>query len=187
MCSSKTPRDALEEFYNKVVLPSVLYGQILWSSGGKTYLNSMEKLHARAARVVYRLPWDTDGHKSLNTAGWPTLDTLYKRKLLILTHRAQHDDNTPKSIKDMFTKKKSTHSLRRAQTLEIPRPKTEFGRNSIKYRAVTIWNSLPNEHRILNNTENFKRKIKLIKTLHDFTFKKEACIITRKHSDFMYF
>ena len=38
------PRDALEEFYNKVVLPSVLYGQILWSSGGKTYLNSMEKL-----------------------------------------------------------------------------------------------------------------------------------------------
>ena len=71
--------------------------------------------------------------------------------------------------------------------LEIPRPKTEFGRNSIKYRAVTIWNSLPNEHRIINNTENFKRKIKLIKTLHDFTFKKEACIITRKHSDFMYF
>ena len=62
---------------------------------------------------------------------------------------------------------------------------SEFGRNSIKYRAV--WNSLPNEHRILSNTENFKRKIKLIKTLHDFTFKKEACIITRKHSDFMYF
>ena len=182
------PRDALEEFYNKVILPSVLYGQILWSSGGKTHLDSMEKLHARAARIVHSLPWDMDAHKSLNTAEWPTLDTLYKRKLLILTYRAQHDDNTPKSIKDMFTKKKSIYELRRAQTLDIPRPETEFGRSTIKYRAVTIWNSLPNEHRILNNNiDNFKNQIKLVEALHNFSFEKEACIITRKYSDFKYF
>ena len=112
----------------------------------------MERLHERAARVVHRHPWDTEAYKVVTTADWPTLDTLYKRKLLTLAHRAEHDKNIPQSIKDMFTKKKPTYSLRRAQTLEIPRPKTEFGRNTITYRAVTIWNSLPNEYRILNNT-----------------------------------
>ena len=138
------PRGALEEFYTKVVLPSVLYGQIPWSSSGRTHLDCMERLHERAARVVHRQPWDAEAYKVLTTAGWPTLDTLYKRKLLTLAHRAQHDKNIPQGIKDMSTKKKPTYSLRRAQTLEIP-------------RAVTIWNSPPNEYRILNNTDNFKR------------------------------
>ena len=98
----------------------------------------MDRLHERAAGVVHHQPWDTEAYKVLTTAGWPTLDTLYKRKLLTLAHRAEHDKNIPQSIKDMFTKKKLTNSLRRAQTLEIPGPKPEFGRNTITYRAVTI-------------------------------------------------
>ena len=98
----------------------------------------MERLRERAAGAVHHQPWDTEAYKVLTTAGWPTLDTLYKRKLLTLAHRAEHDKNIPQSIKDMFTKKKLTYSLRRAQTLEIPGPKPKFGRNTITYRAVTI-------------------------------------------------
>ena len=63
------PQDALEEFYTKVILPSVLYGQILWSSCDKTHLDIIERMHARAARVVYRQSWDTETSKALTTAG----------------------------------------------------------------------------------------------------------------------
>ena len=99
------PQDALEEFYTKVILPSVLYGQILWSSCDKTHLDIIERMHARAARVVYRQSWDTETSKALTTAGWQTLDAIYKRKLLLLVHRAEHDQNAPVS---MFTRRKKT-------------------------------------------------------------------------------
>ena len=93
---------------------------------------------------------------------------IYKRKLLLLVHRAEHDQNAPVSIKDMFTRRKNTYSLRSALALEIPRPKTEFDRGSIKYRATIIWNSLPNEYKILKDSNNFKKCIKALGTLNDF-------------------
>ena len=79
------PRDALVEFYTKVILPSVLYGQILWSSCDKKHLDKIERLHARAARVIYRQPWDTETSKALNTAGWQTLNAVYKRKTALIS------------------------------------------------------------------------------------------------------
>ena len=49
--------------------------------------------------------------KALTTAGWQTLDATYKRKLLLLVHRAEHVQNAPVSIKGMFTRRKTpTHS-----------------------------------------------------------------------------
>ena len=53
------PQKQLEDFYTKVILPSVTYGLTVWGSCNKTHLNNLEKLHARAGRIVYGLPWDT--------------------------------------------------------------------------------------------------------------------------------
>lgn len=39
----------------------------------------------------------------------------------------------------------------------------------------------------LNNIDNFKRRIKSLKTLQDFTFDKEACLTSSKDSEFTYF
>ena len=50
------PQKQLEDFYTKVILPSVTYGLTVWGSCNKTHLNNLEKLHARAGRIVYGLP-----------------------------------------------------------------------------------------------------------------------------------
>ena len=51
------PRKQLEDFYTKVIPPSVTYGLIVWGSCHKTHLNNLEKLYARADKIVYGLPW----------------------------------------------------------------------------------------------------------------------------------
>ena len=55
------------------------------------------------------------------------------------------------------------------------------------WKKTTIWNSLPGSYKISNSIDNFKRRIKASKTLKDFTFNKEACLITSKDSQFTYF
>ena len=44
------PQKQLEDFYTKVILPSVTYGLTVWGSCNKTHLNNLDKLHARAER-----------------------------------------------------------------------------------------------------------------------------------------
>ena len=61
------PQNQLEDFYTKVILPSVTYGLTVWGSCNKTHLDNLEKLHARAGRIVYGLPWDTGAEDVLGT------------------------------------------------------------------------------------------------------------------------
>ena len=51
-------RKQLEDFYAKVILPSVTYGLVVWGSCYKTHFSNLEKLRARAGRIVYGLSWD---------------------------------------------------------------------------------------------------------------------------------
>ena len=63
------PTKQQEEFYFKVILPSVLYGLTVWGSCNKTCINQLGKLHARAGRIIYRLPWDMNAENVLEKAG----------------------------------------------------------------------------------------------------------------------
>ena len=75
------PQKQLEDFYTKVILPSVTYGLTVWGSCNKTHLNNLEKRHARAGRIVYRLPWDTSAEDVLMRTEWDSLETMYKLRL----------------------------------------------------------------------------------------------------------
>ena len=75
------PQKQWEDFYTKVILPSVTYGRTVWGSCNKTHLNNLEKLHARAGRIVYELPWDTSAEDVLMRTRWDSLETMYKLRL----------------------------------------------------------------------------------------------------------
>ena len=75
------PQKQLEDFYTKVILPSVTYGLTVWGSCNKTHLNNLEKLLARAGRIVYGLPWDTSAEDVLMRTGWDSLERMYKLRL----------------------------------------------------------------------------------------------------------
>ena len=75
------PQKQLEDFYTKVILPSVTYGLTVWGSCNKTHQNNLEKLHARAGWTVYGLPWDTSAEDVLMRTGWDSLETIYKLRL----------------------------------------------------------------------------------------------------------
>ena len=53
------PRKMSQDFYSRVIFPSVNYGLILWGACcNSDTLDFLEKLHCRAARIIFNLPKD---------------------------------------------------------------------------------------------------------------------------------
>ena len=48
------PTSILETFYYKIMIPSVLYGIVIWGSGSK--FKDLEIIHIRAATLIHKLP-----------------------------------------------------------------------------------------------------------------------------------
>ena len=66
------PKDVLINFYFKVILPSVTYGLVLWGSCFIADLfYSLERLHCRAARIIFNLSKDMRSLDVLKTV--PTI------------------------------------------------------------------------------------------------------------------
>ena len=86
------PRNVRQDLYFKVILPSVTYGLILWGSCCNSDLfQSLERLHCRAARLIFHLPKDMASADVLQRAQWQTLSIYYKLAIFIGLHKAFHD------------------------------------------------------------------------------------------------
>ena len=71
--SSFLSRNAILDLYFKIILPSVLYGQVVWGGCSNTdLLQSLELLHRRAARIIYNLPHDTPTDEVYRQSNWNT-------------------------------------------------------------------------------------------------------------------
>ena len=85
--SSFLNRNALLDLYFKIILPSVLYGLVVWGGCPNAELpHSLEVLHRRAARIIYNLPRDMPTEEVCRHSNWNTLTLYYKLRLIKLLH-----------------------------------------------------------------------------------------------------
>ena len=88
----------LRDFYFKVILPSVQYVQILWDAcSNSDLLCSIERLHCRAARIIFNLPKNMTSCDVLECDHWPTLFLLYKIDIFKLFYKA-HNGTLPELL-----------------------------------------------------------------------------------------
>ena len=119
--------DVLTNFYFKVILPSVTYGLVLWGSCFNADLfDSLERLHYRAARIIFNLPKDMRSLDVLRQADWHPLSYSYKLVLLKLVPKAFHD-KLPQVLSDNIVRKRPTgYSSRASDSLTVSRFSSVF-------------------------------------------------------------
>jgi hypothetical protein len=67
---------------------------------------------------------------------------------------------SPLFIQDLVIIKNNSYNFRYTNTAEVPRPITSnYGKRSFRYEAAQLWNSLPNEARIMTSFDQFKKYI----------------------------
>ena len=85
-------------------------------------------------------------------------------------------------VLEMF--RKSGHNKTRSRNnLEIVQPRTEIGKNTIRFRGPQAWNLLTNDMRECMNKDTFKMKLKHYSNLDNISFSKETSCIKKRNSD----
>ena len=174
------PQKQLGDFYTKVILPSVTYGLTVWGSCKNTHLKNLENLHARAGRIAYGLPWNTSAEDVLMRTGWDSLETMYKVRLMEFVLKCLKD-HTVTEFNDLFLQRNS--GRRRNENIILPRPETNFIRNSIRLRGAIAWNTLTNKQTRAKTLKEFKRCLAKLDT-DKMNF--EPILATTKNRDIGY-
>ena len=179
------PKSMLETLYFKTVIPSVLYGVVVWGSGSK--FKELEFIHIRAARLIHKLPKGMTDEDILARAGWMPLEYFYKFRILMITHKAFYNLGL-EEINSLVVRTCKSYNLRKSLNILVNRPNIELGRNSFVHRAAIAWNSLSDSVRSFSNQTGFKNGLKQLKhTVMNITFEKDSSVVHNKHSDFYYY
>ena len=181
------PQSTLESIYFNSIIPSVVYNIVVWGSASPSLMEDIERIHMRALRIVCKLPMTTPADEIMKLRQWNPISLYYVKRLLVLTYRSYHSLNT-EDLNTLISKAKTNYSLRNSLNIEVPRPRSEFGRSSFKHRAALAWNLLPHHVKECANLRLFKIKLKVNKhLLNSINFAKGSCCVSMKHDDFLYF
>ena len=135
----------------------------------------------------YGLLWDTSAEDVLMWTGWDSLETMYKLWLTEFVFKCLKGYNVTE-FKDLFLQRNS--GLRRNENIILPRPETNFIRNSIRFRGAIASNTLTNKETrakpwknlntvlqnlilrkwILKQFEQLKIQISVTNTFNSFNF-----------------
>ena len=152
------------------------------------FLNQLESLHIKAAKVIHSTPSKMCQNEVLDIVGWKLLSYICKRRLASIMFQI-HIESVPEQLLDLFERKDSSiHELRSKNHFVQDRPRTELGRNTIRFRGPSVWSVIPPEVKDLKTLENFKRKLKSCsKKLNLVQFDKGQMAATFTDSRYKYF
>ena len=139
-----------------MVQPHFNYCCVVWDSCGKTLSTKLQKLQNRAARVLTFSSYDADAVRLIEELGWKKLEDQRKIHLAVMVYKSING-LAPNYMRSLFTDRISSYSLRDSESrLSVPRPRTNFLKNSFSYEGAMLWNSLPIELRLAESLNKFK-------------------------------
>ena len=121
------------------------------------FLNSIERLHCRAARIIFYLPKYMALEKCLIMTQWSNCFLYYKLDIFKLFYKA-HNGSLPNSLStSIFKKRCNGYALRGQDCLQIPRFNTRYMKDSLEYRGSTLWNTVHALQRSRSGTPAIQR------------------------------
>ena len=162
------------------------YAISVWGNCSQSYLHSLDHIHASACRIINHLHSTIEDDLCLSRINWLPIDYIYKRHILLKMFHI-FMGSAPSQISELFSK--PSRPKRFSNQFNIIRINTEVGRSSFQYTGLVIWNFINKKVKFSNISKYaFKTIIrKQSKDLLQFSFNKEAIMISNKKDDFVYF
>ena len=88
-----------------------------------------------------------------------SVNELIKLDQAMMVHKILNEQ-CPEILKQKFTKRSqvSKYETRRANDLQVPRPRLEITKKSFSYRGAKVWNDIPNNIRNVESAALFKKQ-----------------------------
>ena len=148
-------------FFKSFIMSNFNYCPLAWHFCSQASTNKMEKIQERALRFIsndFISPLET--LLVLNNA---TPLHIGRMKLMAIEVFKILNTSTisPTYIQDLVKEKISNYNFRNKKQVEIPKVNSKrYGMKSFRFEAAQVWNSLPNEMRLAENFNQFKRLLR---------------------------
>ena len=141
------------------VLSNFKYCPLIWMYWNKTLNGKIDRIHKRALRTVTGA-YDKSLDELLSMDGGLTIHFSNLHALLTEIYKCISGTN-PDIVRNLFFLKLTPYSLRSSCLLSLPASKSiRFGTNSILFRGCQLWNSLPDDLKLIRTVEQFKNSLK---------------------------
>ena len=155
------PISTVKTMYKSLVEPYFRYCSPVWGNAWVTYIEKLQKLQNRAAKLVTNSPFDVTALPVIRALQWPTVRELIYFESQKMVFRSLNGD-APSYMNKMFTRvnNSTTRYLRNADVnLRLPLLKSAGGQKCFSYRGAKLWNSLGTEVRHSSTLRVFKKEM----------------------------
>ena len=122
--------------------------------------NCINRIHERALRIIYN-DYESSFHVLLNKDNSSTINERNLKKLAIEIFKVKNG-NAPELMKDIFVVEEPCYNLRTdLKFRSYPIHSVQYGKQTLRFVAPKIWNSIPNEYKNASSILEFKRKISM--------------------------
>ena len=131
-----------------------------------TLATSSKKLQNRAARVISKLPFDTNSHHLLSTLNWARLSIRRKKHQKALMIYKTINSLVPEYLRCLFIRCYSDYNLRNSEGKPaLPKARTNYLKRSFTNSEATLWNNLPTSLKDVRSVAHFKRNLKKVSNI----------------------
>ena len=144
----------LFQVYRASVESHLRYGNLLWDHLSAAKLNNLQKLQDRAITLIQSAPI-----KDRIPSATLSVHELIKLDQGMMVHKILNEQ-CPEILKQKFTKRSriSKYETRKANDLQIPRPRLEITKKNFSYKGAKVWNDIPNNIRNVESAALFKKQ-----------------------------
>ena len=117
----------------------------MWHGFSADHINKLYKLPKRAARVITGSNCDIRSTDIFETFYWRAIKDNLEERDLVMTFKAIKGIAPDYLMPTINLNENDNYQLRsNNRNIYLPKPKTNFRKNSFSYRGATSWNNLPN-------------------------------------------
>ena len=147
------------QIYQALILPHFDYCSSVWGDCNLTFSDKLQKLQNRAARAITRSSYDTSVSFLLNRLNLDDLITRRQKLKPTLMFKTINGLN-PEYLQNLFSTRSTRYNLRDSEAkLELPMPRTNYGKRAFCYSGALLWNKLPISLPKSDSLGYFKREI----------------------------
>ena len=154
------PLMTLHCIFNALVQLYFIYCCVVFNHCGTTLTTKLQKLQNRPARVLTWSRYDADADYLIEMLGWKKLANQRNLQTALMVYKSING-HTPQYLTSTFINRDSInfYSLRDSDNkLAVPKPRTNYLKNSFCYSGATLWNSLPIEIRQADSLNSFRTR-----------------------------
>ena len=153
---SFVPTKIIMMLYNSLVGSYLRYSISAWGSCSRYLLNTLQHAQNKAIRALLFLPYTSDVTSRFSELKILSVENIYEHEVAKLIHSVYYN-YCPAAFSDFF--EISTHRyctrLRQNSCFSLMKPKTEFGKKSLRFSGVKVWFKLPSHLKETSEPKKF--------------------------------